>query len=522
MPTHLKALVVVLMVALPALWALQRVAVPTLMPKSDFVLNRNLWIGITLAGFLSHNVWIFYLLTGVALVWATWRSEQRLATYLFVLFAMPGFAAQTPGFGVLQHVLTLTYPRILSLCVLLPAFLAIAAQRNRPRFGTALADKLLIGHLALQIIFNVLLNSFTGTMRETVYLFIDIFLPYYVASRGIRTMNGWRQAVSALAIGLLVMAPLAVFEAVRGWLLYEDLAGVIGAETSSLGGVFINRGDALRAVLTGGHAIALGFSMMIAVFACAFVARYVRHRGIRAFGAVVILAGLVAPLSRGPWVGAMAGALLLLLTSRHVGASIGKTLAVLAVSVPVALMTSWGQEATEYLPFVGSVDAGTVTYRQRLVEVSLQVLSQNPFFGVYDYMFDPRMEEMRQGQGIIDMVNTYLGVAMASGIVGLVLFTGASVAGLGAAFVRWRQVRHEVGELDWLGRILMAAQCSVLVCIATVSPIERVPLLYWLITGLTVGYARLVESRTASAAGSLTPRYAVQRSAASKLDRHFV
>ena len=517
MPTHLRALVVVLLVTFPVLWLLRRAAVPALTTNGDFALNRNLWIGITLAGFLSHNIWIFYLLTFAGLAWAAQRSEQRLATYLFVMFAMPMLSIQIPGFGILQHLLTLTYPRLLSLCLLLPACIAIAGQKGGPRLGSTLADKFLIGHLALQVAFNALLNSFTGTMRECLYLAIDIFLPYYVASRAIRSVEEWKQVLVAMAAGLLLIAPLALIESVKGWLLYSGLDEVLGAATTPFG-VFLSRGDALRAVLTSGHAIALGFSMTIALFACLFIAKYVRPRNLRVVGAVIIIAGVVAPLSKGPWMGALAGLLVLLLTSPHLVASLGKSLVAFAIGAPFVLMTSWGQRALDYLPFVGNLDTGSVSYRQRLIEVSLDVLAQNPIFGVYSYMHDPRMEEMRQGQGIIDMVNTYLGVAMASGIVGLVLFAGASIAGLGAALFRWKQVRHADTDLDWLGRCLMAAQCSVLVCIGTVSPIDRIPLFYWLLTGMTVGYAKLVESHLASAA-SFTPRPALRPMATSGLGR---
>ena len=64
----------------------------------------------------------------------------------------------------------------------------------------------------------------------------------------------------------------------------------------------------------------------------------------------------------------------------------------------------------------------------------------------------------------------------------------------------------------------MAAQCSVLVCIGTVSPIDRIPLFYWLLTGMTVGYAKFVESHLASAA-SFTPRPALRPMATSGLGR---
>ena len=44
-------------------------------------------------------------------------------------------------------------------------------------------------------------------------------------------------------------------------------------------------------------------------------------------------------------------------------------------------MSDWGRGLINLLPFIGTVGAETVNYRQELFEVSMHILSYSPFFG---------------------------------------------------------------------------------------------------------------------------------------------
>ena len=106
-----------------------------------------------------------------------------------------------------------------------------------------------------------------------------------------------------------------------------------------------------------------------------------------------------------------------------------------AACVFLLLLTPIGDRIINLLPYVGS-EENTVTadYRTKLLENSWIVIQRNPVFGSVDYLETPEMQEMIQGQGIIDVVNTYIQVALNTGLVGLglfVLFFAAVLAGLG-------------------------------------------------------------------------------------------
>ena len=137
-------------------------------------------------------------------------------------------------------------------------------------------------------------------------------------------------------------------------------------------------------------------------------------------GIIFLCAGMIAAFSRGPWVGAVAGVFMFLLLQPNPGRSLLKGAIIVALIVGVALISPLGDKFISYLPFVGTIEAANVTYRERLLEVAWGLVQQHPFFGTPFYL--ESMEELRQGQGIIDTVNTFATVAMASGLVGLGIF----------------------------------------------------------------------------------------------------
>ena len=104
------------------------------------------------------------------------------------------------------------------------------------------------------------------------------------------------------------------------------------------------------------------------------------------------------------------------------------------------------------------------------------------------------MEELRQGEGIIDMVNSYLSIGLSTGFVGLGLFAGIFLPN---AFRLWRLVARKAdmaNEIRVTGRALLATIVGILVTIATVSGDLTVALVYWCIVGMATAFLRLVTS----------------------------
>ena len=492
MPEHLRALVVILVIAGAVFVAARPLACAAAMSDEDFVRRRNLWFALTLAAFLAHDFWIFVVFAAALLLLAVLAEGNKLALYFCVLFAVPAIDAEIPGFGIVEHFFAIDYLRLLALAVLLPAWLALRIRPEAEPFGRSSADKLLLAYLVLQFFLQLPHATLTETLRKGVfYAFVDVFLPYYVASRAARHLAALREALMAFALAALVAAALAVFEFGRHWLLYTPLEDALGVNWGLLN--YLERGDGLlRAQASTGQPIVLGYVLAIALTLMLCIKRFIPSTLWRNAALVLLAAGLVAAMSRGPWI----GALVMLLAFVATGPRALPRLAKLGVAglcvLPFLMVSSAGQALVDFLPYVGTVEADNITYRERLFEISLGVVLDHPFFGAWDFLQLPVMQQLMQGQGIIDIVNTYLGVALASGLVGLSLFCGFFLVVLVELFAAMRRAGDRDGELYALGRGLFCALLGILVMIFTTSSIGLIAVIYWAIAGLGMAYARML------------------------------
>lgn len=498
MPIHLRALVVILAAAVVVFLLAERPLCAATTAVADYRRRRNAWFAVTLIGFLSHNFWLYALLAGVLMAILAQRDRNPLALYFLLMFAIPSFSMDVPGLGLVNYFFSLSHPRLLSLVILFPLSIALMAETRRAggRDKYRIVDVLVAAHLIYGLVLQATVDNLTGLMRGMFGLWLDVWLPYYVASRALRDLPAWRDAIAALVLAVSVMALLAPFEAVRGWLLYDDLRSALGVPGAELS-VYITRGEGglLRSNGAVGNSIVLGYVMMVALLLSTFIWPLLRPRAWAALASLALLAGLVSALSRGPWVGAAVGMVVVMGVGAGAAKRLGWLAAVAAMALVAAVLLPGGDRIVDHLPFFGTVDEGSVTYRQRLFEVSMGVFWQNPVFGSLRYLLDPSMEEMRQGQGIIDIVNTYLAIALPYGLVGLFLFIAPFVFGIAACWRARAACARNDPEQERLGRALTGALVAVLVTIATVSSISVVPLIYWMLLGLCVAYSRMVDAQ---------------------------
>lgn len=533
MPEHLRALLFILVLTGIVFWAasLPRVALP--LAPEDFRRRRNAFVATILAAFLTHDFWLFMAVMAVIIRVAASSERNPVALYLTMALAVPPYFREIPGFLGLEHFFALDPPRLLALLLLLPTWLVLRARPGTERFGSLLPDKLLLGYLAVYAGTTFYYDSVTAGLRSGLfYPFLDFFLPYYVASRSLRSLAAFRDLAVTLAMVAAALSMIAMWEFTRTWLLYHALENALGVDWTMTNYLF--RGDTglLRAQASLGHSIAFGYLVVIAFalfslvrpgprdaqplrgaakaptarmglgrWMSATAARVaatgrrgpstvptVMARNAWRLGALALLGGLVVALARGPWVGAAAALLVYVMLAPNANVAVVR-LTVVAAGVGFVLMnTGIGREVLSFLPFVGTVDAGGVTYRQQLFETSLLVIAQRPLFGSIDYYNNPLLEVMRQGEGIIDIVNTYLQVALRTGLVGLLCFGGVFIVAMAGTFSTMSRLADKGSDEYRLGRALLAATVGALVTIVTVSSILMIPMLYWVLAGMLVGY----------------------------------
>lgn len=501
MPEHLRALIVIVILA-TAVFSLASRTATQLIPARDFKRRRNLWFTLTLLAFLAHSFWLYAAAATFCLLLTRRQEHAPLALFFLLLFVMPPATMQIPGFGLINYLIEFNHTRLLALAILLPAFFVLRRQPGVTRFGRPWPDRLLLAYLFLVALLHLRGTTLTDTFRQTFYLFIDVFLPYYVASRGLRQLQDFRDTLLAFTLAAMVLALIGLFEYARHWLLYRALLGALDIDWGLMG--YLGRGGSLRAAATTGQAIALGYVLAVAIGFYLFLQASTTSHLQRWLGSLLLTAGLFASLSRGPWIGAA-----VILTSFIAsGRQAFKRLFLLALagllSLPLLLIIPGGQKLLDLLPFIGSVEKENITYRERLIDNSLIVIERNPWLGSVDYRRTPEMQSMIQGEGIVDVVNTYLGVALETGLVGLTLFTTFFVTILLSLRRAIRRFPPHHEEARTLGRALLATLCGILVIIFTVSSISIIPVVYWSVAGIAVAYVQWA---------------ALQNKAPAKLDR---
>lgn len=506
MASHLKALAVVLVFALFVLALARPLVTERAVHPEDYKRRAILWLAITLAAFLSRNYWLYAAISGAMILFAARKDSNPFALFFFILFVMPPFPVSVPGFGIFGATLVqIDHIFWLALLLLLPMWIKLRREPGVEPFGRTAADKFVIAFALLQLVLQLSETSFTNLLRLASYIIAGSVLPYYVSSRALRNLAGYRDALASFVVAACILAPVSFFEMVRHWLLYSSVPQMLSQPYWGLTNNLSRGGELLRAVGTAGQPIVLGYVMAVAICLCTFLRHSTTKTMWLVLGFLCLGAGLVGPLSRGPWVGAAVGLSFLMITGPNVGGKIGKALMVLVLALPVLMMTPQAAKMVDYLPFVGTVDAGTVDFRSRLFDVSIGVIGHYPWFGSLGLHAD--MEQMRGSDGIIDVVNTYIFVALRSGLVGLTLFLMPFVIVI-LGILRSLLVLDSKSELHLLGRTLLAAIATILVTIGTVSAIVFIAVVYWATLGMCVGYLRLVaqheaSSRSTSRAGQM-------------------
>ncbi|CAM4061954.1 Ligase [Pseudomonas reidholzensis] len=508
MPEHFRALIVIVFLA-GVVFAMARTPSTDLIPEADFKRRRNLWFLLTFVAFFSHSFWVYAAVAAVIMYLAQRRERNVVALFFILLFMIPPASVQIPGFGVINYLFELNHIRLLALFVLLPAALALSRQSDTLPFGRSLPDKLLGAAVVLMGLLYLRETTLTDTLRQMLSLYLDVFLPYYVVSRALKTLSDFKDALLAFVLAGFVLSLTAVAEFTRHWLLYNGLLEAMGVDWSMSS--YLSRGGSLRASATTGQAIALGYVISVAIGLFLFVQGYVRSTLQRVLGALLLAAGLIVPLSRGPWIGAAVIVVMFIATGRHAV----KRLTVLALAgilaMPLLTVVPGGQKVLDLLPFIGNVEKENITYRERLLDNSWIVIKRYPLFGSFDFRNTPEMQSMIQGEGIIDIVNTYVSLALRVGLVGLSLFVGFFVSVMLGIRKAMRTFDDHDNEYRLLGRALFATLLGIMLIIFTVSSITVIPIVYWSVGGLGVAYIQMVRRlrsapNTVLAPSSLQPR----------------
>ncbi len=482
MPEYVRALAYVLIISTPVWFLARRLAEPTI-DAAEFTLWRNAWFVTTCVLFLSGNFFIFAAFLGIISIYAFRKSNEPAYLYIVLMFAAPALPVIVGLFGVINKIIDFNPSRLLALVILLPRAIQLArGSSGSTKFS--ITDKLVVAYCVLLMLLSLRLGKVTDISRMAFIYGLDILLPYFVFSRVLGSVSEIRKALMALVVAAMPLAAAGMFELAKGWRLYNTIADAWGI---NLIAPYLIRDGILRAAVTSAEPIAFGFVCMVAA-GCLLTIRVNRPFGLIGYASLaILLGGLLASVSRGPWLG-FALLVLVLLAAHPKGiTNVLRGSLALGIFIVPFLMSPYGARFTKYLPFIGTVETGNEDYRVDLFHNAMIVIGRNPLFGSPNFLHEPEMQAMVQGQGIVDVVNTYIGVAIEFGLIALALFVLVfATIGFKLAWLSFTAPRQDIRISGLLGCL-----AAILVTIATVSSVSIIPYLYWTFAGLCVALLRV-------------------------------
>ncbi len=384
------------------------------------------------AAFLSPNV-IFHQLAAFAIVplFARRRSEI-MPIYIFAFLTLPGISFPLGVGGTYLFVLDSFMSVSLG-----AAIVALLKKQGNSR-GNAVALASILALFFVYFVSSARDSTFTNVMRAFFEQALVIIIPYFIARYAIATIDDVRNMLIGMAAACASLSTLAIYEARKTWPMYRvvyDHYNIVlggGASVKLRGGFMRSPGPFVESTSFG---LWLCFGAFIVLTGRWMFKSKPAHLGACALAIV----GLFAPQSRGAWLGLIAAYLIY-------QAAYGRAQAVIKGVAVVGVMGSLAYFAAMNIPQLASMlqlnSSGTINrdYRQDLLTRGLEVSQNNLLIGTSLPNVMAQLEDMRQGEGIIDFVNTYLYVLLVSGVIGLLAFALAMLAPAWLLFSKGKQL----------------------------------------------------------------------------------
>ena len=490
----LKLLFPVLVVCALAGMFLRPAFAPLLEPRQ----YARVWLIIVIAtvvAFLGQSTVIYGL--GVLVIARFARSylggnvRANLAAFMLLVVILPPLTWQLGGLGDINYLLALTGPRLLALALLVgPAVQLLGDRRIKRERWVAPLDFAVVGYQLLKIVLAAPGSPGTTVLRSMLESVLDVLLPYFVMSRAIRTESDMRFILSHGMLGLVFQAAVGFTEFFVHRDLYSELQWVYGYKWQLT--MNLMRGDHLRVQAATPQPIVFAFEMIFALG----LWTYLRGRESKQWPVrwvfILLVCSLLFTFSRGPWIGALTFGGALLAARRLPVKSFVALLATLAV---VAVLVKMTGVDTAVIAMLGGVfgsseaDMSSILYRNQLLDTALALLKQSPWLGVPNYA--AQMQDLRQGEGIIDLVNSYVAIALDTGVIGLVVYLLPYVLILRRLLREPGLSRRDPGprgdaSAGWFAATLLAMSIAMLLTIFTTSVFFTMPFMLILLIALPI------------------------------------
>ncbi len=456
------------------------------------------WAALTSVSFLAPKILILFIGAAVILWFLSKRLENKIALFYAVIFVIPAYELQTV-------VINLNYQKIVSIVLLVP--LVISGFMNKQSGAKPpghVADYFVALYLILLFILKTrgidsknvegFYMTYPAVIKYGMSLLLQYYLPYIVARKYIRSYDQLKTVLIAFVCSGFLIAPIAFFEILTSNMLYVTIPYNLGIDWALSG---VTRDGMLRAMASIQHPLFLGMIMMMSLALFHYVKQYIKDPKLVMVGYGILGAGLLASLSRGPWTATALMFFVIFVLSPNKLRNILLTSALLVVALAGLAMAGYWEKVVSYIPFVGDLETGNVDYRFMLFEQSLVVIGEFPFFGTYDPRLHEALLPLLQGQGIVDLVNVYLAIAMSSGLTGFFLFLGVILFVMFGLLKALLMQQDKHSPMYCAGVAIFSALFGMFFVLSMVSDANIVGVIFFGISGIAISYNRIVrETKT--------------------------
>lgn len=391
---------------------------------STVILAATVFSGMALIGYivtvyfcLSHN--------------KKEEASVKIAYFFGLAFALPYFDGIALHPGV--YLGGISFPRVLILVLLVP--IVLNEKPNADIFRYHSIDRAVLFYFMWLAMLSFRAPTFTGMVRANFWLIVD-YVILYIAIR--RYLSTYSLVFASISFALFSQCVLGFLEAVMKWHIHSDVE-MLGNFAEQVNAQYKFRGAFLRVQASFLNplifALFANMSFLVSVIYWAKIGLVDTKHYSKLAARAAMLITILGTLSSGSRAG-IAGSVLIILVSIGLMWAIKrkkdpKTLLVTTFVTGVTLFWIFGQEIMQK----------HFWYRKRLLELGSEVIMSKPIFG--STVLDPRMEELRQGEGIVDIVNTYIYIGLESGLIALLVFMFAI---FGALSKLYDSMKHFEGE----------------------------------------------------------------------------
>jgi hypothetical protein len=385
-----------------------------ILPREMFSGYRNriaiFWfLGIPLITLINDSLLIFLIIFVFLLSISPFKADRRLFLLMALVPAIPLYIQADLPFPGLNHLFTINYYKLIMIVLLIPLFF-IPFASDQQRQNWAIIDFFLITYLLYTTAKIGAHAGLTGGLRFLLDQLFIIGIPYFALTRYATRPHIIETSLKGLVVAAVILGAIAVTVTLKQWDFYRL------AHFDPIAAAVEIRSGFLRVQATL-NTHSLGYHLAIAIVCLEYFKTRMRI-GFLWLWAMrsVMLAGMYFTGSRGAMGGFIVAFCIYFVLSIRNSALRWALIMSGSIFGAIAGYVLMFGNAAEYDPF------GSFTYRQWLLDTSLEYIAMHPLFGDVGFLSSGYFDHLIQGQGIIDITNMYLQIGLNYGLVGIVLF----------------------------------------------------------------------------------------------------